>query len=99
MFEKEYAKGELINVPANLCFRRVVPLGSPTMEKEHLKRLKIMNVKKGDMLVLTLKSKISEEEKRRLLIQIKELFPENKCIVLEEGLRLKIVRNKNKKNA
>ena len=68
------------------------------MEKEYLKKLKIMNVRKGDTIILALKIKISEELQRKLSVQIKELFPENKCIVLEEGSRLKILRNGIKQN-
>lgn len=63
------------------------------MEKEYLKKLKIVNVKKGDIVVLFLKTQLSKNAGEKILHQIKELFPNNKVIVLEEGLKMKIYRN------
>lgn len=63
------------------------------MEKEYLKKLKIVNIKKDDTIVMFLKTSLSVGAIGRIAKQMRGLFPGNKCIVLEENLKLKVFRN------
>lgn len=49
------------------------------------------NIKPGDYFVLKVKKHLSAEAFKHLNISLKDLFPENKILILEEGMDFSVV--------
>lgn len=55
-------------------------------------RVEILEVKPGDVIVFNHPKVISEQAIAFIRRCAEELFPNNKCIILEEGMRIGIAR-------
>ena len=60
-----------------------------------LKSIRKVNLKKDDVVVLDLKQDIPTEAIQRMKEYLKSIFPDNKAIVLCNGVDLSVVRKKN----
>ena len=61
----------------------------------HLESLKKVNLKKDDVIIFNLKQNIPNEAIQRITKQLKQTFPDNKAVVLCNGVDLSIIRKKN----
>lgn len=55
-----------------------------------VRRIEVARLQPGDVLVLECDAHITPDMAERLNEYMKEVFPEQKCMVLERGLSLKI---------
>lgn len=65
--------------------------GSKTRIKESPYEIKSIGVKKGDVLVLMSEKQISPVTAEQIRLGIKELFPDNKVMVLADGLKMHVI--------
>lgn len=61
--------------------------------------IKKVNLKKDDVIVLTTERILTDERAICIKKQIKNIFSKNKVIIIANGVTLKIVNNKNFKEA
>ena len=57
------------------------------------KKVEIVSIEEGDVIVLSSEEELPDIATERLSLRLKEIFPRNQCIILEEGLKLKVLRN------
>lgn len=57
----------------------------------------ILRIQPGDTIVLKTERSVSDIAYQHITASMKEMFPENKTLILEEGLDLSIVRKNNDK--
>lgn len=59
-----------------------------------LGKYKRLNLKKDDVIIINIKGSIPDVGVKRIIEQIKKVFPDNKAVILTEGSSLSIIRNK-----
>ena len=59
-----------------------------------LGKCKILNLKKDDVIILNSKENISTEIAQHMIKQLKQTFPDNKAVVLCNGVELSVMRQK-----
>lgn len=59
---------------------------------EYVKRIEVLLVEPGDTLVLSTDETFSRDTIGRLREMVRELFPDNRVMVLERGMSLSAVR-------
>lgn len=57
-------------------------------------KVRVLNLQPGDTIVLRHPKHLSDLATDRLKQQMEELFPENKVIILEEGMDIKVTRTR-----
>jgi len=62
-----------------------------------LGKYKRLNLKKDDVIILNSKEDIPTEMAQHIIKQLKQTFPDNKAVVLCNGVELSIIRKKYKK--
>ena len=62
-------------------------------ELPEVKGVEILRLSSGDFVVLRAEGRISQEQAHRLKIEMERLFPNNKCLVLDEGMTLKVIKS------
>ena len=55
-------------------------------------RVAVVNIQPGDFIVLKSENEVSDELYTRLMETMKGIFPDNKCIVLDVGLDLGVLK-------
>ena len=58
---------------------------------EILVDLAVLNLKPGDTLVVLAKDKLSAQHAARIVKEAREVFPSNRCLVLDDGMTLAVI--------
>lgn len=59
-----------------------------------LGKFKRLNLKKDDVIILNTKQNIPADMVKRITKQMKQTFPDNKAVVLCNGVELSVIRKK-----
>lgn len=86
--------GERHHCPLNKPENLRTPSDSPAGEAEWLEHLSVLRLEPGDTVVLRTSALLAETDAARMRQIMEEHFPGHRCIVLEDGLELGVVRRK-----
>ena len=59
---------------------------------EEIKRIEIVDLKPGDTIIIMVDIRLSDQVASRLNDHFRKEFPDNKCIVLEQGMTIGVAR-------
>jgi len=59
---------------------------------EFIENMKVLDVRPGDVICASTRTVLSEVAQDRLIHCIKEVFPDNRVVLLEDGMELGVMR-------
>lgn len=75
------------------------PQGPPKAEAEWLRDMQVMKLEPGDVIVLGCSCILSDEHHKVIKGNIQNMFPDNRCLILEEGMDIGVVSKQTEEDA